>query len=190
MLVWHFRVAQLAGSRSWRLNCFASLCCDVSTIPLTVRSCQCGLPLASLGHCRATCAQGFWGKRALESVGRISRERSGRVTTNVLLRDLQNHDGSAIYFVPLFTKTHRRVPPACATRLRMGDKPECRSQTCATEKKNRNSRPVPNHSEATLFLELEQLRRQIEKMTAANSRYRSATLVEATLFVFPKQWLK
>ena len=61
-------------------------------LPFTVRSCRCGLPLDSCGHHRAACAQaGVLGRRgwALESVAaRICREAGGRVTTNVLLRDL------------------------------------------------------------------------------------------------------
>ena len=61
-------------------------------VPLTVRTCRCGFPLDSLGHHRAACARaGVLRKRgwALESVaGRICREGGGRVTTNVLLRDL------------------------------------------------------------------------------------------------------
>ena len=61
-------------------------------LPLTVRACRCGLSLDVLGHHRAACAHaGVLGKRgwALESVAaRICREAGGRVTTNVLLRDL------------------------------------------------------------------------------------------------------
>ena len=61
-------------------------------LPFTVRSCRCDLPLDSCGHHRAACAQaGVLGKRgwALESVAvRICREAGGRVTTNVMLRDL------------------------------------------------------------------------------------------------------
>ena len=61
-------------------------------LPFTERSCRCGLPLDSLGHHRAPCARaGVLGKRrwALQSVAaRICREGGGRVTTNVLERDL------------------------------------------------------------------------------------------------------
>ena len=55
-------------------------------LPLTVRSCRCGRPLDALGHHRAACARaGVLGRRgfALESVGRVS--------ANVLLRDLDLH---------------------------------------------------------------------------------------------------
>ena len=59
---------------------------------LTVRSCGCGQPLDSCGHHRAACAQaGVLGRRgwAWESVvARVCREAGGRVTTNVMLRDL------------------------------------------------------------------------------------------------------
>ena len=57
---------------------------------LSGRSCRCGLPLDSSGHHRAACARaGILGRRgfALESV-RICREAGGRVTTNVMVRDL------------------------------------------------------------------------------------------------------
>ena len=69
-------------------------------LPFTERSCRCGLPLDSLGHHRAACARaGVLGKRrwALESVAaRICREEGGRVTTNVLVRDLDlANDGPA-----------------------------------------------------------------------------------------------
>ena len=63
-------------------------------LPLTLsgRSCRCGLPLDSSGHHRAACARaGLLGRRgfALESVAaRICREAGGRVTTNVMFRDL------------------------------------------------------------------------------------------------------
>ena len=61
-------------------------------LPLTVRSCRCGLPFDEFGHHRAACAQaGVLSRRgwALESVVvRICREAGGRVTRNVLMRDL------------------------------------------------------------------------------------------------------
>ena len=61
-------------------------------LPLSVHSCRCGRPLDQFGHHRAACARaGILGKRgyALESVvARIFREAGGRVTTNVLLREL------------------------------------------------------------------------------------------------------
>ena len=56
------------------------------------RSCWCGFPLNSSGHHRAACARaGILGRRgfALESVAaRICREAGGRVTTNVMVLDL------------------------------------------------------------------------------------------------------
>ena len=64
-------------------------------LPLTVRSCRCGRPLDALGHHRAACARaGVLVRRgfALESVvARICREAGGRVSANVLLRDLDLH---------------------------------------------------------------------------------------------------
>ena len=61
-------------------------------LPLSVHSCRCGRPLDQFGHHRAACARaGILGKRgyALESVvARICLEAGGRVTTNVLLREL------------------------------------------------------------------------------------------------------
>ena len=61
-------------------------------LPLTVRNCKCGQPLDICGHHRAACARaGVLGGRgwALENVvARICREAGGRVTTNVLVRNL------------------------------------------------------------------------------------------------------
>ena len=61
-------------------------------LPLAVRNCRCGLPLDSRGHHRAACARaGVLGGRgwAVENAAaRICREAGGRVTTNVLVRDL------------------------------------------------------------------------------------------------------
>ena len=61
-------------------------------LPLTARSCQCGRPLDSCGHHRAACARaGVLAGRgwALEScVARVCREAGGRVTSNVMIRDL------------------------------------------------------------------------------------------------------
>ena len=61
-------------------------------LPLSMHSCRCGRPLDQFGHHRAACARaGILGKRgfALESVlARVCREAGGRVTTNVLLREL------------------------------------------------------------------------------------------------------
>ena len=61
-------------------------------LPLTVRNCRCGRPLDSRGHHRAACARaGILGGRgwAVENAAaRICREAGGRVTTNVMVRDL------------------------------------------------------------------------------------------------------
>ena len=61
-------------------------------LPLTARNCRCGHHLDVFGHHRAACARaGVLSRRgfALESViERVCREAGGRVTTNVLLRDL------------------------------------------------------------------------------------------------------
>ena len=61
-------------------------------LPPTVRSCRCGRLFDSFGHHRAACARaGVLGTRgyALESAAaRICREAGGRVTTNVLVREL------------------------------------------------------------------------------------------------------
>ena len=60
-------------------------------LPRSVHSCRCGRPLDQFGHRTACARAGILGKRgyALESVvARICREAGGRVTTNVLLREL------------------------------------------------------------------------------------------------------
>ena len=61
-------------------------------LPLTARNCRCGHHLDVFGNHRAACARaGVLSRRgfALESViARVCREAGGRVTTNVLLRDL------------------------------------------------------------------------------------------------------
>ena len=61
-------------------------------LSLTARNCRCGHHLDVFGHHRAACARaGVLSRRgfALESnIARICREAGGRVTTNVLLRDL------------------------------------------------------------------------------------------------------
>ena len=61
-------------------------------IPLSKRFCRCGRQIDVFGHHRAACAQaGVLGRRgfALESVAaRICREGGARVTTNVMVRDL------------------------------------------------------------------------------------------------------
>ena len=61
-------------------------------LPPSSRFCRCGLPLDPSGHNRAACAQaGVMGRRgfALESAAaRVCREAGARVSTNVLVRDL------------------------------------------------------------------------------------------------------
>ena len=61
-------------------------------LSLTLRNCRCGLPLDACGHHRAACARaGVLGRRgyALENAAaRICREAGGRVTTKVMVRDL------------------------------------------------------------------------------------------------------
>ena len=63
-----------------------------STPSPSSRFCRCGRPLDASGHHRAACAQsGVLGRRgyALESaVARVCREAGARVSTNVLVRDL------------------------------------------------------------------------------------------------------
>ena len=61
-------------------------------LPLSSRACQCGRLLDVFGHHRASCAlAGVLGRRgfATESIiARVCREAGGRVSTNVLVRDL------------------------------------------------------------------------------------------------------
>ena len=61
-------------------------------LPLSQQTCSCGRPIDSLGHHRAFYTRtGALGRRgfALESAAaRVCREAGGRVTTNVMVRDL------------------------------------------------------------------------------------------------------
>ena len=61
-------------------------------LPLVSRTCRCGRPTDVLGHHRAACARaGVLGRRgfALESAAaRVCREGGARVSTNVMVRDL------------------------------------------------------------------------------------------------------
>ena len=61
-------------------------------LPISVRSCRCGRPFDVFGHHRAACATaGVLGRRgfAVESaVAQICREGGARVSTNVMVRDL------------------------------------------------------------------------------------------------------
>ena len=77
-------------------------------LPLSVRTCRCGCLLDVLGHHRAACSRsGVLGRRgfAVESaLAQICREGGARVSTNVMLRDLdisppQNSDGRRLEVV-------------------------------------------------------------------------------------------
>ena len=61
-------------------------------LPPSSRFCRCGRPIDALGHHRAACARtGVLGRRgfAVESAAaQTCREARGRVTTNVMVRDL------------------------------------------------------------------------------------------------------
>ena len=59
-------------------------------LPPSSRFCRCGLLLDPLGHHRAACGgAGVLGRRGLESAAaRVCREAGARVTTNVMVRDL------------------------------------------------------------------------------------------------------
>ena len=110
-------------------------------LPFTERSCRCGLPLDSLGHHRAACARaGVLGKRgwALESIAaRICREGGGRVTTNVLVRDLDLAlpgavaDGRRLEVVvdglPLFGGAQLAVDTTLVCALRSDGRPTTRA---------------------------------------------------------------
>ena len=67
-------------------------------LPLSLHSCRCGRQIDQCGHHRAACARAaVLGRRgfALESAaGRICREAGGRVTSNVLIRDLDSATSS------------------------------------------------------------------------------------------------
>ena len=96
-----------------------------------MHSCRCGRPLDQFGHHRAACARaGILGKRgfALESVlARVCREAGGRVTTNVLLRELDiglmnEADGRRLEVVadglPLFGGAQLAVDTTVVSALR------------------------------------------------------------------------
>ena len=61
-------------------------------LPLTQRTCRCGRPLDKFGHHRAACAEaGVLGKRGFPlecAAAQVCREAGARVTTNVLVRDM------------------------------------------------------------------------------------------------------
>ena len=55
-------------------------------LPFTVCTCRCGRPLDAFGHHRAACST--VGVFAENAIAQICRERGARVSTNVMLRDL------------------------------------------------------------------------------------------------------
>ena len=74
-------------------------------LPLTARACRCGRLLDVLGHHRAACSRvGELGKRGFAAEiadAQICREGGARVSTNVMLRDLDmspphNSDGRSL----------------------------------------------------------------------------------------------
>ena len=95
-------------------------------LPPTVRSCRCGRLLDSFGQHRAACARaGVLDIRgcALESAAaRICREAGGRVTTNVLVRELDligihPADGRRLEVVAVGLLLHAGVQLASDTTL-------------------------------------------------------------------------
>ena len=81
-------------------HCSALCCCDVSGSHCLFRcTLLCGRQIDKFGHHRASCARaGVLGRRgfALESgTARVCREAGGRVTTNVMVRDLELDDPQA-----------------------------------------------------------------------------------------------
>ena len=68
-------------------------------LPLSLHTCRCGRQIDKFGHHRASCARtGALGRRgfALESAtARVCREAGGKVTTNVMVRDLDLDDPRA-----------------------------------------------------------------------------------------------
>ena len=97
-------------------------------LPLSSRWCRCGRPLDSFGHHRAACPRaGVLGRRgfAVESAAaRICREAGGRVTVNMMVRDMdlvgfascsrQPPTGNCRgWFAPLWWDAARRGHHAC-----------------------------------------------------------------------------
>ena len=100
-------------------------------LPLTARNCRCGHHLDVFGHHRAACARaGVLSRRghALESaIARVCREAGGRVTTNVLLRDLdleiadradERRPEVAVDGLPLFGGAQLAIDATIVTPLR------------------------------------------------------------------------
>ena len=112
-------------------------------LPPSSRFCRCGRPHDPSGHHRAACAQaGVLGRRgyALESAAaRVCREASARVSTNVLVRDLdllplQRADARRLEVVadglPLFHGAQIAVDKTLVSPLRRNGTPHSR---CARE---------------------------------------------------------
>ena len=110
-------------------------------LPLTVRNCRCGLPLDPRGHHRAACARaGVWGGRgwAVENAAaRICREAGGRVTTNLLVRDLAaRHVDDArrlevvVDGLPLFGRAQLAIDTTLVSALRAGGSCRRRAAQC------------------------------------------------------------
>ena len=64
-------------------------------LPPCPRLCRCGRQLDSFGHHRAACARAGWlasrGFAVESAAARVCREAGGRVTTNMLVRELDLH---------------------------------------------------------------------------------------------------
>ena len=99
-------------------------------LPLTSRVCRCGRQIDPFGHHRAACSRaGVLGRRgyAVESAAaRVCREAGARVTTNVMLRDLdlflpQGPDGRRLEVVadglPMFDGAQLAVDTTLASPL-------------------------------------------------------------------------
>ena len=112
-------------------------------LPPSSRFCRCGRPLDSSGHHRAACAQaGVLGRRgfALESAAaRVCREAGARVSTNVLMKDLdllplQHADARRLEVVadglPLYHGAQIAVDTTLVSPLRRNGTPHSR---CAWE---------------------------------------------------------
>ena len=128
-------------------------------LPPSSRSCRCGRLLDVLGH-RAGCAEaGVLGRRGfvLESAAaRVCREAGARVTTNVMIRDLDllpmNHvDARRLEVVadglPLFHGAQVAVDTTLVSPLRRDGTPHVR---CAGEDGAALFRPADGKSEHTL----------------------------------------
>ena len=99
-------------------------------LPLSFRLCRCGRPLDSFGHHRAACSRaGVLGRRgfAVESAAaRVCREAGGRVTLNMMVRDMDlavphAHDTRRLEVVadglPLFGGTQLAIDTTLVSTL-------------------------------------------------------------------------